>query len=279
MMQEFQVDTRNLTITGLACGDLAAPPVLALHGWLDNAASFLPLAQHLNGLRLIALDLPGHGKSAHRSGISGYHFIDYATDVVLTANALGIEKFRLLGHSLGAAISAVVAGTHPDRVEKLAMVDGLVPMTGEPSQVPAQLRQHMDTVAKAPSEGSKFENIMQAAKSRKNAGDLSLDAARLIAERNLQATPAGYVWRTDRLLKKPTAVYLDKLQVQAYLRTIECDARLIRSSDGIVKNWPALSGYEKYVKNLQVMDIAGNHHCHMDYPARVAEHLQPFLTN
>ena len=152
-------------------------------------------------------------------------------------------------------------------------------MTGNPNQVPSQLREHVDAVAKEPGRASEYESIIQAAKSRKSAGDLSLDAAKLIAERNLKPTACGFVWRTDRLLKKPTVVYLGKLQVQAYLKSIECQARLIRSSDGIVKNWPALSGYEKYVKNLEVVDIAGNHHCHMDFPERVAKHLKSFLVD
>ena len=50
-------------IAGLRFGRQGAIPVLALHGWLDNAASFVPLARHLAGLDLVAVDLPGHGRS------------------------------------------------------------------------------------------------------------------------------------------------------------------------------------------------------------------------
>ena len=46
-------------------GEAQGPKVLALHGWLDNAASFIPLAGQLPHLDLVMLDLPGHGRSAH----------------------------------------------------------------------------------------------------------------------------------------------------------------------------------------------------------------------
>ncbi|NVK25415.1 MAG: hypothetical protein HWE10_10850, partial [Gammaproteobacteria bacterium] len=41
-------------------------PVLALHGWLDNAASFIPLIQNIPTVNWTAIDLPGHGASFHR---------------------------------------------------------------------------------------------------------------------------------------------------------------------------------------------------------------------
>jgi pimeloyl-ACP methyl ester carboxylesterase len=62
-------------LAGLAWRCPDAPRVLALHGWLDNAASFIPLA--LPKLDLVALDLPGHGHSVHRHPSARYHFVDY----------------------------------------------------------------------------------------------------------------------------------------------------------------------------------------------------------
>ena len=63
-LREFEVDIPLGRITGLRAGH-DGPRVLALHGWLDNAASFVPLADHLAGIQLVAPDLPGHGRSAH----------------------------------------------------------------------------------------------------------------------------------------------------------------------------------------------------------------------
>ena len=55
-------------------------PVIALHGWLDNANSFARLAPRLKGLRIVALDLAGHGYSEHRPPGAGYALADYAHD-------------------------------------------------------------------------------------------------------------------------------------------------------------------------------------------------------
>src|SRR5690625_5810116 len=89
---------RSLTLAGgrlasLSWGPENAPTWLALHGWLDNAASFSRLAPVLVerlGIRIVALDFSGHGHSAHREG--DYALWDYCHDLLDAADALGLER-------------------------------------------------------------------------------------------------------------------------------------------------------------------------------------------
>ncbi len=276
-LKEIQIETANLKIAALSFGKQGNPPVIALHGWLDNAASFVPIERYLPGINLSALDFPGHGKSQHRSGVNAYHFIDYAADVLLAADALGLTRFTLLGHSLGAGVAALIAAIVPDRIERLAMVEGLAPFTGEPDTMLPQFRRHIEETCKPASNGRVYRSIDAAARARQKAGDMSLDSAKLIVERNLEKTENGYQWRTDRRLRKPSPLYLSDAHVKQYLASIECNALLIRSDQGIIRNWSSLRGREPLVKNIQIIDIDGGHHCHMDDPKLVARHLLPFL--
>ena len=278
-MKELSIQTNNLRLSALSWGVETDPPVIALHGWLDNAASFIPIAEYLTGIHLVALDLPGHGKSEHRQGVNAYHYIDYAADVILAADALGFTKFSLLGHSLGAGVAGVVAAVTPERVERLAMIEGLAPLTASPENMVKQLQRHIDQIVKAPNDAKPYQTIDEATQARKRAGDLSLPSAQLIAERNLLKIENGFVWRTDWCLRKASPMYLTEEHVKCYLQKIQCASLLMRSSDGIIKNWDSLRGREIHLPNLTVVDIDGGHHCHMDDPGKVAKPIVPFLNH
>ena len=123
MTTEF-LRERTFEVNGLqiACKEWGRPgftPIIALHGWLDNAASFDHLIPLMNNVHVIALDMMGHGKSSHRSADSFYEpWIDVG-DVISVADQMLWDKFTLLGHSRGAIISAFIAGTFPERIKNL----------------------------------------------------------------------------------------------------------------------------------------------------------------
>lgn len=108
-------------------GDGTGEPVLALHGWLDNCASFDRLAPLLEGINLVAMDMAGHGRSYHRSPHANYNIWEEAEDIIGVSEALGWRNFSLLAHSRGAIASVITAGAFPKRIKRLALIDGLVP--------------------------------------------------------------------------------------------------------------------------------------------------------
>src|SRR5690606_21878355 len=123
LMRELELDIPAGRIAGLRWGEPGAPRVLALHGWLDNAASFVPLAAEFERIGtqvdLVAPDLPGHGRSAHLAQGADYSFAGALHSVLDIADALGWDRFALLGHSMGAGIASLVAAGAPGRVERL----------------------------------------------------------------------------------------------------------------------------------------------------------------
>ena len=89
------------------------------------------------GRRVVALDFRGHGASAQASP-PAYTFEDYAGDVCGVLDALGIERARLIGHSMGGLVGALVAARHPARVESLVIADILTSWTADQAAAAAR---------------------------------------------------------------------------------------------------------------------------------------------
>ena len=93
--EEVRLSLPHIELAAHLYGPEDGAPVLALHGWLDNAASFARLAPRLAGLRIVALDFAGHGHSEHRPAGAGYALWDYAYDVLQVAEQFGCGKAYL----------------------------------------------------------------------------------------------------------------------------------------------------------------------------------------
>ena len=97
-------------------------PVILLHGWGGQAASFMPVLDFLSQtFKVYALDLPGFGRSSIPPTAWGSN--DYALFIYKFLSKLGIAKADLIGHSFGGRIIISLAANFPEKVGKLILVD------------------------------------------------------------------------------------------------------------------------------------------------------------
>ena len=92
--------------------------VILLHGFPETSHMWLPLLEHLaaSGYTAIAPDLKGYSPGARPEGAEHYAYATMAADILAMADALGHERFHLVGHDHGAGLGWFMAGRHADRL-------------------------------------------------------------------------------------------------------------------------------------------------------------------
>lgn len=277
--QPLRFDPAGRDLAALRFGTPGGTRVLALHGWLDNAMSFAPLAAQLPQLDMVALDLPGHGHSAHRPPRSWYHYIDYLDDALLALDALGWERCVLLGHSLGGAVATVLAAARPERVEKLLLIEALGPLAFKPGNAVAALRTGLDERAAADDKQlRRFPDLATAVVARARANGLSEGVARLLVERSLRPVEGGFEWRSDPRLKIASPIRIHEDMIREWLAAIEAPTLLI-AADPPPPYFDADTRRARMacVRELREVVLSGNHHLHMEDPAPVADAIRAFI--
>lgn len=279
---ELRIATPLGELAALQWGAPDAPPLLALHGWLDNAASFTRLAPLLAARRrVIALDLPGHGHSVHLpQGALRYHAVDAVDHVLDAADALGLDRFDLLGHSLGAGIASLVAAAAPSRIRRLALSEGLGVLADDGAHT---LQRWRDAHAQR-STGNRpprtFPSIDAAVAARVAAGGLDADAARPIVARNLRAVDGGFAWRSDPRLRLATPVRIAEPQIHALIAGIAAPTLLLLAQPATpYLPTAAMDARAARVAGIRVERMAGPHHLHVAHPHEVAAHVLGFLSD
>ncbi|WP_213877518.1 alpha/beta hydrolase [Pseudomonas sp. dw_358] len=261
-IEEIRLRLPHIELAAQLYGPPDGMPVVALHGWLDNANSFARLAPLLPGLRIVALDLAGHGYSEHRPAGAGYALWDYAHDVLQVAEQLGWQRFALMGHSLGAIISMMFAAALPERIERLVLIDGLVPPTASPEGAARRLGEALQAQLALPNRRKRVYAEMDRAVEarRKGVVAVSREAAELLARRGLAAVHGGYSWRHDPRLTLPSAARLTDEQALAYVSQVACPTRLIVAEAGILATRHELLEALPFIATR----LPGGHHLHLN---------------
>jgi pimeloyl-ACP methyl ester carboxylesterase len=215
--------------------------LLLLHGYLDLAYGWLPVMEtgRLSRYHVIAPSLRGHGRSDWIGHGATYYFLDYVADVRSLVDALARTKLSIVGHSMGGMVSAYFTGTYPDRVAKLALLEGLsVP---EFPTSPARLRQAIAERLKALAKrgtreapGSRRFATLDAAVERMRHHDPRLDAdtaRRLTLEGCLQLPSGEWVFRHDPLLVPTTPIGFELDMAERFWGDVTCDLLYVEGAE------------------------------------------------
>jgi len=257
-------EVNGLCLAGLSWGDAGARPLLALHGWLDNAASFSLLAPLLPQHHVVAVDLSGHGRSAQRSPDATYQIWDDLPELLGVLDSLGWERFALMGHSRGAVIASLLASVIPERVERLVLLDGVVPRELGEDQFPHQLRKFLDQKHHWQQRSNRVYASIDAAAASRTGTSPPPAAARLLVERNLRPCAGGYTWTTDLRLRGASAVKMSGGQIEAVLHALTMPTLLLLAEEGFGRERGILDQARRHITGLEAEVMAGGHHFHME---------------
>lgn len=139
----------------------ASNKILALHGWLDNSNSFKILGPYFQSMNyhFIAFDSIGHGKSSHLSKDGIYQPIKALSYLHEIIELLEWKTpIDMIGHSMGSGLSMMYAGTFPENIKNLVLLEGLGPITQPDRNAPKVLRKAIESDKKAYLKAISFEN-------------------------------------------------------------------------------------------------------------------------
>lgn len=258
------------------------PTILAIHGWLDNAASFDLLAPLLKSYSVVAMDLCGHGKSSHRPEGVPYYFVDYVADGFYVADALGLDEFILLGHSLGANVATTMAATMPERIKALLLIEGFGPATRDINQTCSNLRTSIEKFSKAESRKRRYAEFSSLVKARLNGQwPLTEQAAHLLCERGCVEHEGKFTWSSDHRINYPSPLRMTAEQASFVRSQVTSPCHIIVAEQGIAPLVSAEKTPLSEFKNAGITRMDGFHHLHVDaaHVKKVAKVLNDFLSS
>lgn len=279
--RELQFNVNGMRFAAQEWGSPGQLPVLALHGWLDNSASFYALAPRLKNLHIVAVDLAGHGQSEHRPGQMAYTPWDDINDLLAIADYLGWQRFAFLGHSRGAIISTLTTGAFPERVLCMGLVEGLLPDPAPAEDAPRQLAKAIQGLRNQQQKSpSVYPNMSVAIKARERGMfPLSFAAAKALTERGVIAHADGFSWSTDPRLLAPSMIRMSREQLSAFVNNVNVPVKLLLATEGLPKLYPNYLQEVSCYPHISYELLEGGHHLHMEQEVElVAEKLNMFFS-
>lgn len=269
-------------------------PIIAIHGWQDNAGTFDRLCPLLPAdIPILCIDLPGHGKSSHYPpGLQYFVFWDGISLIRRIVKEYKWTNITLMGHSLGGALSFMYAACFPDEVKKFISIDIAGPTVRNHDKTAEATGKCIDKFleyeclpeSKLPC--YEYNEMVDTALDAYN-GSLSRSSVQILMIRGMtpfhNGDKPGYHYVRDLRLKVSLLGMFSLEQVLSYARRIKCEMLNIRAVPGMQFEHPEL--YTKVVdtiresaRRVDFHQINGTHHLHLNTPEVISDIIANFLT-
>jgi pimeloyl-ACP methyl ester carboxylesterase len=260
--------------------------ILLVHGFLDHAWTWEPLVDAglgAGGARLVAPDLRGHGDSDWVGAGGYYHFVDYLADLHDLVGTLAPRRLSIVGHSMGGSVAAYYAGSYPERVHRLALLEGLgPPESAEPP--PERVRHWLAAWSAVQKRAPRSYASVEEAAARLLAHDplLPLELATRLAEKGTTPALGGRIrFKHDPLHVTPGPYGFAVEFARAFWSRVRCPTLIVEGGQSHFRHGPEEA--ERRIAcfgDVRRVTIEGaGHMMQRHQPAALAAALRQFLSD
>jgi pimeloyl-ACP methyl ester carboxylesterase len=280
------IDAQGLRIHCLEWGHFDGEPLILVHGYLDLADSWRAFVAALEtgqpNLRVIAPDCRGHGDSGWIGAGGYYHFPDYVFDLDCVVRAHSLDSFTLIGHSMGGTISLLYAGTFPERVKKLVLIEGIGPLGMTFSEAPLKMEKWITELHERGRRHFREYTSLAAGASqlRQTNPRLSENKALEIARAAMKQNDRGkWIWKFDPLHRTTAPQPFYTAQALEFLRRIQCPVLLIDGEQSRqTRRTDKQERYEAIANHQRITINGAGHMVHQDNPDQLADVVRDFIS-
>ncbi|AFZ05189.1 alpha/beta hydrolase fold protein [Oscillatoria nigro-viridis PCC 7112] len=256
-------------------GKEKVPRLLLLHGLADSACVWTSFGNYLsNRYHIVAPDMRGHGESSKPK--TGYTFKSAIADLEALMAHLNWPDAHILGHSWTGKLAPIWARQNPDRFCSMILVDPIFI-----TKLPAALKLTLPIVYRrldclkcvGP-----FATLSQAEAAAKQSGEYAdwSDVQQMVFQRQIEQKSDGS-WGSKFAIAARNQIFAEVMKVAGLTENIEIQTLFVQPEKGVNRMDWQMQPYKRYLKNLTVAKVPGNHWCFLTQPETFNQTVADFL--
>ncbi len=186
---------------------------------------------------------------------------------------------------MGAAISLIYTGTFPEKISRVCLIEGIVPIQDSEDKACDILRQSILQRATLSSKRHvRVEPSLEAAEEKLLASNnaLTKESAHLLLKRGAIACQGGFKFTRDLRVRLPPAFRATERMVNSFISRVSCDVMLIVAESGLHsgvsdRERRQVELLSKSARSFELVRVPGTHHVHMNDPHMVNPHVLRLL--